>query len=157
MAKKKWITAAELMRQLESNPEWVAKRDAKEARRADREKQLTADEASVVADLANVGVIVSSVYEFVGNNLPPPAALPVLVRHLRIDHHPKIREGLIRALSVPSARVIAFEILCDIFTKERDPNLRWVTANALAGMARFEEVKSLSGIEAFAALFTGNE
>jgi len=153
MARDDWITARELMRQLESDPEWVAKRDARAARHAERAKQLDADEAPLIAELASVGIAVSSVYDFVGKQLAPGRASPILVRHLGVEHHPRIREGLIRALGIPSAKVIAFDPLCDAFRKERDPALRWVIANAFSGMARFEEVADLPGIDEFVALF----
>ena len=154
MAKDDWITAGELMRQLEADPEWVAKRDAKATRRAERARQLADDEAPIIAELAVVGVTVSSIYDFVGKQLAPDCALPILVRHLNMEHPPRIREGLIRALGIPRARSVAFELLCDAYRSERDPTLRWVAANALAGMARFEEVAVLPGIEEFVALFS---
>jgi hypothetical protein len=153
VAKRDWITAGELMSQLEADPEWVAKRDARVARHAERAKQIAADEASIIADLAAVGVAVSSVYDFVGQQLTPGLALPVLVQHLNVEHHPRIREGLIRALGIPSARGIAFDLLCEAYRKERDPTLQWVIANALSGMAQFEEVAELPGIQEFVALF----
>lgn len=153
MAKDDWITADELTCQLEADPEWVAKRDAKAARHAERARQLADDEAPVIAELAAVGVTVSSIYDFVGTQLAPDCALPILVRHLSMEHHPRIREGLIRALGIPSARSVAFELLCDVYRGERDPTLRWVAANALSSMARFEEVAALPGIEEFVALF----
>jgi hypothetical protein len=153
VAKDDWITAGELMRQLEADPEWVAKRDAREARHAERAKLIAADEAPIILDLAAVGVVVSSVYDFVGKQLAPDVALPVLARHLNVEHHPRIREGIIRALGIPSARGVAFEVVCDVYRSERDPTLRWVAANALSGMARFEEVAALPGIEEFVALF----
>jgi hypothetical protein len=153
VAKDDWMTADELMSKLESDPEWVAKRDARNARRAERAKQINADEATIIGELAAVGVTVSSVYDFVGKQLAPDVALPVLVRHLNVEHHPNIREGVIRALGIPNARTLAFGPLCDAYREERDPNLRWVIANALSGMARFEELADLPGIEEFAALF----
>lgn len=153
VAKRDWITAGELMRQLEANPEWVAQRDARAARHAERARQIAADEAPIIAELVAVGVAASSVYDFVGKQPAPDLALPILVRHLSVEHHPRIREGLIRALGIPSAREIAFDQLCDAYRRERDPILRWVIANALSGMARFEEVAELPGIHEFADLF----
>jgi len=153
VARDDQITAEQLMRQLEADPEWVAKRDAREARHAERAKLIAADETSVISDLAAVGVAVSSVYDFVGNQLAPDVALPVLARHLKVEHHPRVREGIIRALGIPSARRVAFDLLCDVYRSERDSTLRWVAANALSGMARFEDVSALPGIEEFAALF----
>jgi hypothetical protein len=89
------MTAEQLMRQLEADPEWVAKRDAREARHAERSKLFAADEASVILDLAAVDVTVTSVYDFVGKQLAPDVALPVLARHLKVEHHPRVREGII--------------------------------------------------------------
>src|SRR5262245_23196466 len=124
MPKKKSITADELMNRLEADPEWVARRTARDARRAERECRLAADEASVIADLAAAGAFVSSVYDFVNGGPAPDIALPVLVRHLGVAHQDRIREGIIRALGIPSARGIAFEPLRDAFRNERDPTLR---------------------------------
>jgi hypothetical protein len=154
VAKRDWITAEELRRQLEANPEQAARRDARAARHAEGGKQIATDEAPLIAELADVGLVVSSVYDFVGKQLAPNLALPILVRHLSVEHHPRIREGLIRALGIPSARHMALDPLCNAFRKERDPTLQWVIANALSGMARFEEVAELPGIQQFADLFS---
>jgi hypothetical protein len=141
------------MRRLETDPKWVAERDARQARRAERAKRIEADETSIIADLEEVGVTVSSVYDFVNKQAAPRAALPILIKHLKVQHHPRVREGIIRSLGLPSARESAFVELCDAFCHERDPILRFVIANALSGMARFNEVEKLPGIEEFAALF----
>ncbi len=49
MAKRRGITAEELMRQLEADPKWVADNAAREARRAAREARFRAEEAPIVA------------------------------------------------------------------------------------------------------------
>ncbi len=144
MARRKAITAEELARQLESDPERVAKRDARAARLAELETTLAADEASILADLSAVGVTVSSVYDLVGTRVAPPEALPVLLRHLGVDHHERIREGLIRSLGVPGARELASGTLRAEYAKERDPGLRIAIANALAGMGDPEEFERLT-------------
>ena len=59
MAKRNRITAGELMRHLEADPKWVAQRDARAARQNERARQLAADEAPIIAELAAVGVAVS--------------------------------------------------------------------------------------------------
>jgi hypothetical protein len=153
MAKKRWITAEELVRQLESDPEWLAQRAARDARHAARAKRLAADEASLVAELRSVGVPVTSVGEFVGKQIAPMAAIPVLLRHLDVEHMPVIREMIIRALGVPGARQMAFDRLCRAYCEERDPSIQWLIANALSGMARLEELSALPGIEKYAGLF----
>jgi len=153
VAKREWITAGELMRQLDANPASEANQSVRDTRRAERAKRVASDEASIVADLQRVGVSVVSVYDFVGKSAAPLVAIPVLVHHLQIAHIPVIREGVIRALGLPSAREKAFEPLCVEFSKERDPTLRWAIVNALSGMARMDEVAHLSGMAEYSGLF----
>jgi hypothetical protein len=141
------------MRQLEADPEWVAKRDTRETRNADRASRIQVDEKPILDDLAAIGITVSSVYDFVGKQAAPVASFPVLLRHLNIGHQQVVREGIIRALGLPSARGVAFEPLCIEYSKETDSNLRWVIANALSGMASFNELAHLPGIAEFSGLF----
>ncbi|MBX9681086.1 MAG: hypothetical protein K2X38_20200 [Gemmataceae bacterium] len=123
-------------------------------RRAARTARLAADEEPIIAELvAAVGVAVVSVYDFVGERIAPGEAIPILTRHLGIKHEPNVREGIIRALGIPTARDLAFKPLRDAYPLERDPTWQWVIANALAGMASFEEVADLPRIDQYEKLF----
>ncbi len=153
MGKKSWMPAEEFRRELESDPAWVAQRDSRRVRFAERAQVAAADEATLIAELLSIGVPVTSIYDYVGKQALPTIALPILVKHLDILHHPAIREGLIRALGIPDARQLAFEPLKAVYLNERDPHHLWLTANALSGMAQWEEVAHLPGIEAYAPLF----
>jgi hypothetical protein len=153
VGKKGWVSAEELMAQLEADPKWLAERKARNARHAARAKLAASDEAGVIADLRAVGVFAESVYDFVGKRRAPIAAFAVLIRHLDEKHLPNIREGLIRALGLPEARDVAFDRLCVAYREENDPTLRWVIANALSGMARLEELSELPHISLYAGLF----
>ena len=141
------------MRQLEADPKWVANNAAREARRAARETQFRAEEAPIVTELAAAGVAAESVGDFVGKRAAPSEAIPILVRHLGMQYSPAVREAMIRAIGVPWARAMAFEMLCTSFREERDEYVRFVIANALSGMARFDEVRELPGIQTHEALF----
>jgi hypothetical protein len=90
-----------------------------------------ADEADLVDELRALGFEVSSIYDFVNTSAPYQTAYPTLVRHLRLPHHPRIREGIIRALTVKDARKVAEAALLEGFQSESDPILRWTFANAL--------------------------
>lgn len=81
------------MRQLDADPAWVEQNANREARWKEKERRAAADEASIIAELAKAGVNVSSVYDFINDQLAPPEAIPILVRHLNVDHLPAIREG----------------------------------------------------------------
>jgi len=98
-------------------------------------------EQSLINDLKNVGIKVETVWDLV-NNRPHPylkntfvgqydIAYPVLLKHLDFDYHPRIKEGIIRALTEKNAASIVAEKLLDLFYKEPDKNLKWVLANAL--------------------------
>ena len=154
MAKRRGKTAAELMRELEADPKWIAERDAREARHRNRADAVEADAASIHADLADAGVAIGSLDELANaQHLFPPAAWAVLLRHLDVPHHPAVREWLIRTMSVSTARAACYERLRSAYAAERDGEFRWLFANALASMARFDEVSDLPGIEQYAGLF----
>jgi hypothetical protein len=90
-----------------------------------------ADEADLVAELQSLGFSVNSVYDFVSTSAGYAAAYPILVRHLRILHHPRIREGITRALTVKDGGPTVIAALFAEFESETDPILKWTFANAL--------------------------
>lgn len=138
---KKRVTAGELLRQLESDPKWVAARQARERKLEAVAAASRADQAGLVAELQASGYPIETVWDFV-NNAPHPvlkrpflgpyvSAYPTLVRHLRERHLPRVREGIVRALTVSDGGSLVADALFREFTQEEDPNLRWVLANAL--------------------------
>src|ERR1043166_9424484 len=103
--RKKAITASELLLSLESDPEWVAERNRRALERQTLETLLSADEAGLVREIRALGYAIDSVWDLV-NNAPHPVlerrfggpyerAYSVLVGHLRVAHHPRIREGIV--------------------------------------------------------------
>ena len=136
--KRRSITAAESLKQLNENPEWVRQLRKREAAAKAREAQLQAEEAPIIADLAQAGYTVDSVWEFVNTGVTYSTAIPVLCKHLKLAYHPKIREGIARALTVKEARGIAGQDLVDQLKMRADesPNeARWALANALTVVA----------------------
>ena len=134
-------TAAELMAELEANPKWVADRDRRDRQVEELDRVLAADEALMVAEIRGLGYDIDSVWDLV-NNTPHPVlerrfiggyekAYPALVRHLELAHHRRIREGVIRALTVRDGGELVETALLAALHDERDPEIRWVVANAL--------------------------
>ena len=141
------------MQELESDPEWVRKRDGREAARQERARMLAENAAPLVAALNAAGFAVTSVYDFVNSANTYDDGIPILVEHLSHDYHDRIREGIIRALSIPAAREIAGPTLMQQFPLTADPNMRFVIANALSQMYRYSEVDQLEGISEHKGLF----
>ncbi len=139
--KRKRVTVEELLRDLERDPQWVARREERERELAAREADLRGDERMLVAELQGLGYDIDSVWDLVNNAPHPvldrrfigpyPAAYPVLVRHLVLPHHQRIKEGIVRSLTVRDGGSLVEEALLAAFQLEQDPQLRWVFANAL--------------------------
>jgi len=139
--RKKRVTAGELMRQLEANPEWVAKRAERERKLEELSKVARSDEVMMVAEMRRLGYDIDSVWDLV-NSTPHPnlvrrfvgpyeRAYPILMRHLDVPHHAAVREGIIRALTVKDGGRTVEAALLREFERETDPMLMWVLANAL--------------------------
>jgi len=97
------VTAEELLSRLQSDPAWVAKRQEEERVRAERASHLRAAEAPLIAELADRGLQVESVWDLVNTAGSYSAAIPVLLDHLRKPYPDKVAEGIARALAVAEA------------------------------------------------------
>jgi hypothetical protein len=138
MTKKKWITAAEHMALLEKNPEWVARNAATEARLKEAFEQSRKEQAQLLAELSDVGVRAESVWNLVNTAEKYPAAIPVLLRHVVLPYNKRIKEGIIRALTVNYAGPDVLRELIKQFCEQTDnsPNsIKWVLGNAISEIA----------------------
>ena len=149
------------MDKLHADPEWVAARAAEEKEREEREKLALADQAELVQKIRGLGYDIESVWDLV-NNTPHPVlerrfigpyerAYPVLIEHLQLPHLARVREGIIRALTVNDGGDLLEEALLLELGREEDPMLRWVIANALRVAMPYHRRKKYPKIkEAFA-------
>jgi hypothetical protein len=139
MTDRKWITAAEHMALLQKNPEWVARNAETEARLKERREQSRKEQSQLLAELAGIGIRVESVWDFVNTADKYPAAIPVLLRHVTFPYSKRIKEGIIRALTVNYAGPEVLRELIRQFCEQTDhsPNsLKWVLGNAISEVAR---------------------
>jgi hypothetical protein len=138
MIEKRRITTAEHMALLRQNPEWVARNAAIEARLKERQEQFRREQAQLLADLTVIGIGIESVWDLVNTAEKYPAAIPVLLRHLTLPYHKRIKEGIIRALTVNYAGPEVLRELIKQFCEQTDnsPNsLKWVLGNAISEVA----------------------
>jgi hypothetical protein len=157
MRKPKAKTAEEFVAELAQDAGYQAKLAERQAVATAQGVAASKDESQLIVELRAAGVRASSVYDFVGKQVAPSAAGPVLVRHLSLPHVPVVREGIIRALSRSDFRAVALEALREGFRQSTEHSERWLLANALAAMARLPELEpQLPGISEFAELFRNN-
>lgn len=67
------------------------------------------------------GIEVDSVWDLVNTNVPYPEAIPVLLEWLPQVRHPRVKEGIVRALTVKEARGIAGKLLVEEFLRVDAP------------------------------------
>lgn len=140
-------TAAELVAELQTDPEWVAARDSKDRELAAQESEFRRAEAPLVEELRSVGFDVSSAWDLVNTADPYPAALPILLKHLERSYPGKVREGIARALAVRDAK-FGWDVLMRLYREESDPSAKDGLAVALAATAdegTIEDVIALAG------------
>lgn len=151
--KKSWMTAAELVDRLSSDPVWVRKKQKRQARHAARAAQLRAElepeEGPLLIALRTVGCNVNSVWDLKDTKPSYPAAIPILIKFLATAHHPVLRQGIARALTVKEARGLAGHQLLQELMAKKDPRgseERWTLANALTvawDISLVDEIRAL--------------
>ncbi|MDV6014399.1 hypothetical protein [Haloechinothrix sp. LS1_15] len=120
------------MAALESDPEWVAERDRREAEHQARVDEWRRAEAPLVGELQGLGYPVKSVWELYRHK-PYADAVPVLLRHLGGEYPARVREGIARALGVPEAREAWGELVA-VFRREQEKGPKDGLAVALGSL-----------------------
>lgn len=154
--KRRAITAVELASKLATDPEYLKKGHAKAEEISRLSDLCSEDQKELVAEIRELGFDIESVWDLVNNSPPPslprpftgsyPAAYPVLLKHLLIPHHPRVREGIIRALTVKDGGHQVEEGLMSEFKNEQDPQLKWANANALKAAMPYSRRKKVPEI-----------
>jgi hypothetical protein len=146
------ISASELMEQLNQDPEFVRRREQRDAHFKELQKRLAEAEWPLVTALNDSGVQVKSVSDLVNTKRADPLAIPVLTAHLRYPYPWPIREGIARALTTKSAGNDAYTALVREFkqlpeSQENDQNqFKWALGNAISIVAdknNFDEIVDL--------------
>jgi len=99
-----------------------------------RLSSLRAKEHQKLTDeLSEVGIEIGSVWDLVNTRARYPKAIPILLRHLKLDYSDKAKEGIIRSLTVIEAKGKATDVLIVEYKKTpfEKENFRWVIGNAI--------------------------
>jgi len=133
--KRERIDVRELIRRLESDPEYQKKIAEMERKDPRYYAALREEDAQVCAALREVGVEVDSVYDLLEWKKNPDVAIPVLLEWLTRCKVRRIKEGVIRALGGPRAGkevVRALIAVLDDCVAKKEPELCWVLGNAIS-------------------------
>ncbi|GAG37597.1 unnamed protein product, partial [marine sediment metagenome] len=132
------ITAEEFIKKLERDPEYQARMKEKEKKRLKIAARNRRDSTGVLSDLAKIGFPVETVSELFNRKLWYEQAIPVLIKWLPKMKNTKVKESIVRALTVKWAKPQAAPLLVreyDKHTKPEDSALRWAISNALCEVA----------------------
>lgn len=113
----KRITAQELTQKLESDPEWVARRDKRNVEVQSKRARILLEQHPVLKDLQAVGINYESLDDMLHSSYPYPAAVPVLLKHLQLMYSDSLRALIARCLATKEA-VFAWDFLVDAYSKE---------------------------------------
>lgn len=135
------MSASDFMEGLSKDPEYLARVKERDERIERMAAEYADEDAMIAKEAKRLGYKIKSVWDFVNSDphpfLPRPfvgpyeAAYPLLIRHLRIKHHERVREGIVRALTVKDGGEPVWSALFAEFKTEPDVELKWVLANAL--------------------------
>ncbi len=143
-------SAAELMAELNADPDYVAGMRQRERQQTENVKNYRQDAEPVLQELAASGFKVQSLGELRQTGIEYPAAIPILVRWLPKIENAQVKEDLVRTLSVPWAAPEAVPALLSEFKRtdgQQSEGLRWAIANGLAVTAddaAFDQLAALA-------------
>ena len=142
MKKQKTQTAAELLKELEKDPEYQKRLNKKEGElRAKKEKRDLARKP-ILKDFEKIGIVVNSEWDLAINSKSSALAIPVILSHLDGNYERFIKEGLYRSLRTPFAKGLAGKKLIEKF-KSEDEELKWVVGFALEEAASEKEINDI--------------
>jgi HEAT repeat protein len=132
---RKWISANELMRELERDPDYQARMAEKERRRLGRVERNLQDAQPLVAQLARQGFDVRTPADLFNKRMNYRSAIPTLIEWLPRISNPDVKAEVASALSVKWAKPAAIPVLLDEFELSESELVRWAIANALEVVA----------------------
>ncbi len=131
-------TAAELMGSLEKDPDYQGRVGSKSAARTSAIADFELNSRPILDDLRSIGIHVKSLDQLRAGKKKYETAIPLLTSWLTKTDNDKVREAIVRALSVPWAADLAEKPLIDLYLSldnSRNDSLRWAIGNALSVVA----------------------
>lgn len=139
------MMAEDFLAKLANDSEYQRMLRDKELQREQLQNELAADEAELVTEIRANGVEVQSIWDLVNTEAGYRSAIPTLLKHLAVAHHPRTLQGIVRALTTPEAKDVAFTPLVRLFRKtdDADCELKWLLGAAIAEATTEENVNEV--------------
>jgi hypothetical protein len=132
MSKKRTLTAADLMAELQDDAQFQKRKAEKDRTREQCQKSFEQSFRPYMEQLHNLGLRGNSLQEIVKTHSPlPDDAVDVLLSALRSLSEPRLLESVVRALSA-AAHAFDGRPLASCFDSTNDEALKWVIANTIA-------------------------
>ena len=158
-------SAAELMAELQRDPEYVARMRQRDQQQRANIENYSRIAGPVLKELGARGYRVNTIGELIQGKTEYRSAVPILLHWLPRISDPQVKEDIVRTLSVPWAKPTAAPTLIEEFRKADNVELRWAIANGLAVVAddsvfedlvRLVQDKGLGKTREMLALALGN-
>ena len=111
-------TTTEVAGRLAGGPDWMSQRGERDRQRREIVARHRLAAQPIIKDLASIGFVVDSVWDFVDSPKSYDAALPVLMKHFQKDYPDFVREGLARSFGRPWARHVAWDRVLAAYLSE---------------------------------------
>jgi hypothetical protein len=147
------------MRALAADPDWEAEVLRRKTAGNNLHRMLVSDAEPLAKALKALNYTAETAWDLVNAEYSYRSALPVLVEHLQRPYHPRNLEGIVRALTVPPARSLAWDALVAIARKPvsgaAEESLQDAAFNAMAVIATKADFPTLAQMVLDRALGSG--
>ncbi|MEM9345857.1 MAG: hypothetical protein AAGB26_04485 [Planctomycetota bacterium] len=138
------MTAAEFMASLENDVEYQEMRRKQEVQRQADIRRIASDEVDLVEELNACGYSLKSVWDLVNTEDSYADLIPLLIKHLDIDHCPEIFEGIIRALITTDAIGYGPKLISKFCEQPKGHSeIKWLLGSAIALAATESDFDSI--------------
>ncbi|HEY0015504.1 MAG TPA: hypothetical protein VGC13_04270 [Longimicrobium sp.] len=132
MSKKSWVSAADLMAELQQDPEYQKQQAERERTHEERVQRIRAAAEPVVHGLQSAGFAVDAVEELAIRYAPiPKPAIDILLSWLPRVQDDTVREMIVRALAA-TTEPFDGQSLARAFEESGSESLRWAIGNTMA-------------------------
>ncbi len=137
----------EFVNLVRKSPKTKAEVQKMEVLRDSLELALRLEAKPLTDELAGVGIY-ADLWDLVNTSASYPAAIPVLVKHLRRRYHRRNKEGIVRALAVKEAKGIANKAVMAEYGRapKEDHHFRWAFGNTMSVIVTNDDLNDLMEI-----------